>query len=62
MVKLLRRRDFALFWFGGLLGDWVGIVTLLNVDGITYCLAGIMVLVTLRSAPVAEQARPAGAA
>ena len=44
---------------GGLLGDRVGIVTLLNVDGIAYCLAGSMVLVTLRSAPVAERVRPA---
>jgi MFS family permease len=45
---------------GGLLGDRVGIVTLLNVDGIAYCLAGIMVLVTLGSAPLAERARSGG--
>ncbi len=43
---------------GGLLGDRVGIVTLLNIDGVTYCLAGIMVLVALRPASVAADPRP----
>lgn len=42
---------------GGLLGDRVGIVTMLNVDGIVYCLAGIMVLFALRPAPAGQRAR-----
>jgi MFS family permease len=42
---------------GGLLGDHVGIVAMLNVDGVVYCLAGIMLLVALRSAPIATPAR-----
>ncbi len=43
---------------GGLLGDRVGIVTLLNFDGVAHCLAGIMVLVALRPASVAADPRP----
>jgi MFS family permease len=42
---------------GGLLGDRLGIVTMLNLDGIVYCLGGIIVLVALgpRAAPRAAE-------
>lgn len=44
---------------GGLLGDRVGIVAMLNVDGIVYCLAGIVLLVALRSATMIAPVRAA---
>ena len=44
---------------GGVLGVHVGIVAMLNIDGVVYCLAGIMLLIVLRSATIFEPARAA---
>ena len=40
---------------GGVFGDRVGIVTMLNIQGLGYCVAGLMVLVALRSERTARR-------